>query len=129
VCAKAVLRPIPTRKKEDAMNEEIEVNDEAPFADEVNAIVPDAGKPANDAAILQTLATEFVAKAPTRTRARNITTLTLSSRTCKWPIGDPAKEDFHYCGLPPQSGRPYCDTHDSMSYQPAPRKKLPSNFR
>lgn len=56
-------------------------------------------------------------------RRRLVTTLTLSSSTCKWPIGDPAKSDFHYCGLPPQSGRPYCETHDNMSYQPTPRRR------
>ncbi|HEX3483908.1 MAG TPA: GcrA family cell cycle regulator [Micropepsaceae bacterium] len=111
------------------MNEEIEANDEVPFAYDVNAIGSDTDKPADEPAVLQALATELVAEMPARTRSRKVTTLTLSSRTCKWPIGDPAKEDFHYCGLPPQSGRPYCDTHDSMSYQPAPRKKPPSNFR
>ena len=52
-----------------------------------------------------------------------VTTLTLSSRTCKWPFGDPATSDFHYCGQPPQTGRPYCDTHDAMSYQAAPRRR------
>jgi hypothetical protein len=54
---------------------------------------------------------------------RLVTTLTLTSRTCKWPIGDPVRLDFHYCGQLPQSGRPYCDTHDRMSYQPTPRKR------
>jgi GcrA cell cycle regulator len=58
-----------------------------------------------------------------------VTTLTLSSRTCRWPLGDPAKEGFHYCGVPPQSGRPYCDEHGRMSYQAAPRKKVPPSFR
>ena len=51
-----------------------------------------------------------------------VTTLNLTSRTCKWPIGDPTQPDFHYCGRPPQSGRPYCDTHDGMSYQSARRR-------
>ena len=52
-----------------------------------------------------------------------ITTLTLTSDNCRWPFGDPAKSGFHYCGRLPQSGRPYCDTHDRMSYQSSPRKK------
>ncbi|HXI99628.1 MAG TPA: GcrA family cell cycle regulator [Micropepsaceae bacterium] len=59
-----------------------------------------------------------------KTRKRKvITTLTLSSRTCKWPIGDPARSDFHYCGDLPQPGRVYCGTHESMSYQPMTRRK------
>ena len=50
------------------------------------------------------------------------TTMTLTSDTCKWPFGDPAASDFHYCGQLPQNGRPYCDKHDSMSRQSARKK-------
>jgi len=46
-----------------------------------------------------------------------VTTLTLSSNTCRWPIGDPTQADFHYCGHRPESGRPYCDEHERRSYQ------------
>ncbi|SRR6266446_257910 len=56
-----------------------------------------------------------------------VTTMTLTDDTCKWPIGDPAKPDFHYCGQLPQNGRPYCDKHNSMSYQSARRKNSPEN--
>src|SRR5258705_13496673 len=47
-----------------------------------------------------------------------VTTLTLNSRTCKWPIGDPTDRNFHYCGRRPESGRPYFDAHEVRSYQP-----------
>jgi hypothetical protein len=47
-----------------------------------------------------------------------VTTLTLNTRTCKWPIGDPTDRNFHYCGRRPGSGRPYCDAHELRSYQP-----------
>jgi len=53
-----------------------------------------------------------------------VTTATLTSRTCKWPIGDPAEPGFHYCGHPPEVGRPYCDPHDVRSYQPNARRKV-----
>jgi GcrA cell cycle regulator len=57
-------------------------------------------------------------------RGKLVTTETLSGRTCKWPIGDPAEPAFHYCGHPPEAGSPYCDTHERRSYQsrgrPAP---------
>ena len=52
-----------------------------------------------------------------------VTTDTLTSRTCKWPIGDPSESDFHYCGHPPELGRPYCDAHDRRSYQSTARRK------
>jgi GcrA cell cycle regulator len=51
-----------------------------------------------------------------------VTTVSLGSGTCKWPIGDPSEEDFHYCGHPPVAGRHYCDVHDRMSYQPARKR-------
>ena len=47
-----------------------------------------------------------------------VTTLTLNSRTCRWPVGDPTKLGFHYCGQPPKSPRPYCDAHERKSCQP-----------
>jgi hypothetical protein len=52
-----------------------------------------------------------------------VTTATLTSRTCKWPIGDPGEPGFHYCGHPPESGRPYCDAHDLRGYQPRARRR------
>ena len=52
-----------------------------------------------------------------------VTTATLTSRTCRWPIGDPADPDFHYCGQLPQSASPYCNTHDRLSYQSLSRRK------
>jgi GcrA cell cycle regulator len=55
-------------------------------------------------------------------KRRLTTTMTLTSETCKWPFGDPATADFHYCGQLPQNGRPYCETHNTMSYQSARRK-------
>jgi GcrA cell cycle regulator len=56
-------------------------------------------------------------------RAVKITTSTLSHRTCKWPIGDPAKVDFHYCGKLPESGQIYCGPHYDMGYQTTPKRK------
>ena len=51
-----------------------------------------------------------------------VTTLTLSSGTCRWPIGDPTEPDFHYCGEPPDSTGPYCDAHERKSYQATTRR-------
>ncbi|MEM9780404.1 MAG: GcrA family cell cycle regulator [Pseudomonadota bacterium] len=51
-------------------------------------------------------------------RARKLTLLQLTERTCKWPIGDPATEDFWFCGHPTQPGKPYCEVHVSVALQP-----------
>ena len=34
-------------------------------------------------------------------QGRKTTVLTINDRMCKWPIGDPSKSDFHFCGHPP----------------------------
>lgn len=35
---------------------------------------------------------------------------------CLWPIGDPGDEDFHFCGEPALSGKPYCAEHCARAY-------------
>lgn len=51
-------------------------------------------------------------------KAKKLTLMELTERTCKWPIGDPATEDFWFCGLPVQAGKPYCDAHVGVAFQP-----------
>lgn len=51
-------------------------------------------------------------------KARRLTLMELTERTCKWPIGDPATDDFWFCGLPAQAGKPYCDAHVGVAFQP-----------
>lgn len=50
------------------------------------------------------------------------TVLTLGAHMCKWPIGDPATEDFSFCGRRASDG-PYCVDHARVAYQPAQSKK------
>ena len=52
-----------------------------------------------------------------------VTTETLTSSTCRWPIGDPTAPDFHYCGERPQPSGVYCDTHDAMSRPAGQRRR------
>ena len=51
-------------------------------------------------------------------RARRLTLMELTERTCKWPIGDPATQDFWFCGLPSLPGKPYCEAHVGVAFQP-----------
>lgn len=47
----------------------------------------------------------------------------LKPNQCRWPIGDPDSEDFHFCGKPVFVGKPYCYEHCRQAYQFAPPKK------
>ncbi|MFN3277088.1 MAG: GcrA family cell cycle regulator [Paracoccus hibiscisoli] len=51
-------------------------------------------------------------------RAKKLTLMELTERTCKWPIGDPATEKFWFCGLPSVAGKPYCEAHVGVAFQP-----------
>lgn len=47
----------------------------------------------------------------------HVTMLTVSDKTCRWPIGDPQEESFHFCGRRPALGRAYCESHARKAYQ------------
>lgn len=48
----------------------------------------------------------------------NGTILQLTEQTCKWPVGDPGVEGFHFCCRRSETGIPYCGYHARMAYQP-----------
>lgn len=50
--------------------------------------------------------------------AKRISLMELTERTCKWPIGDPATDDFWFCGLAVAQGKPYCEAHVGVAFQP-----------
>jgi GcrA cell cycle regulator len=53
------------------------------------------------------------------------TVLTLGAHMCKWPIGDPALDNFTFCGRRTDDG-PYCQHHAQVAYQPPQAKKKSS---
>ncbi|MAM95028.1 MAG: GcrA cell cycle regulator [Parvibaculum sp.] len=55
--------------------------------------------------------------------AQRATVLTLTEHTCKWPIGDPGRPGFHFCGRGAEHGSPYCTEHARMAYQPAQARR------
>ncbi len=40
----------------------------------------------------------------------------LTSSSCRWPIGDPKDEDFHFCGKEALPDKPYCAEHAAIAY-------------
>ena len=47
----------------------------------------------------------------------------LKPNQCRWPIGDPDSEHFHFCGETVFVGKPYCYEHCKQAYQFNPPKK------
>ncbi|SCX20410.1 GcrA cell cycle regulator [Agrobacterium sp. DSM 25558] len=52
-----------------------------------------------------------------------LTLTELTERTCKWPVGDPLKDDFHFCGCESHESSPYCKFHAKMAYQPVSERR------
>lgn len=40
----------------------------------------------------------------------------LDNHTCRWPIGDPKDDNFHFCGKKVRIGQTYCDEHSAIAY-------------
>ncbi len=50
--------------------------------------------------------------------SERVTIMELRETMCRWPIGDPGREDFRFCGAKSQVGVPYCQHHSAIAYQP-----------
>ncbi len=82
------------------------------------AIIP-AGQPLPPQPAANEISPEALASVrEVEKRAKRLTLMELTERTCKWPIGDPATDDFWFCGLPSQPGKPYCEAHVGVAFQP-----------
>ncbi|NBD30006.1 MAG: GcrA cell cycle regulator [Alphaproteobacteria bacterium] len=82
------------------------------------AIIP-AGQPLPPQPSANEIDPEALAKvSEVEKGAKKLNLLELTERTCKWPIGDPATEEFYFCGLPVQQGKPYCEAHVGVAFQP-----------
>ena len=75
------------------------------------AIIP-AGQPLPPQPSANEISPEALAKvSEVEKSAKRITLMELTEKTCKWPVGDPATDDFWFCGLPVKTGKPYCEAH------------------
>ena len=82
------------------------------------AIIP-AGQPLPPQPSANEISPEALAKvSEVEKKSKKIGLMELTERTCKWPVGDPATEDFWFCGLPVKAGKPYCEAHVGVAFQP-----------
>ncbi len=83
-----------------------------------NKIIP-AGQPLPPQPSANEISPEALAKVnEVEKKAKKLSLMELTERTCKWPVGDPATEDFWFCGLPVKAGKPYCEAHVGVAFQP-----------
>lgn len=58
------------------------------------------------------------AKAPMEIDGLSITLMSLTSRMCNFPVGDPGDPGFRYCGHNKKAGSAYCEEHHRRCYVP-----------
>ncbi len=98
-----------------------EVKKPEPVVDELDEMAPAADLPAAVSAPegMVTIPSENqVDIAEIDREARKLGLMDLTERTCKWPIGDPSRGEFYFCGHPVVPGKPYCKGHTAAAYQP-----------
>jgi len=109
--------PAPAVPEPDA-EDHAEAAEEAPRTAARRAIIP-AGQPLPPQPSANEIDPDALAKvSEVEKAAKKLSLMELTERTCKWPIGDPATEDFYFCGLPVQQGKPYCEAHVGVAFQP-----------
>jgi GcrA cell cycle regulator len=115
--AKAKPAPKPAAKAERKADAPKEAAPAAPVS-RVKQIIP-AGQPLPPQPSANEIDPEALAKvSEIEKKAKKLTLMELTERTCKWPVGDPATPNFWFCGLPVQSGKPYCEAHVGVAFQP-----------
>jgi len=59
----------------------------------------------------------------TAPESKKLDLVDLTEKTCRWPHGDPATDDFHFCGHTADADAPYCEYHSKMAYQPTSERR------
>jgi GcrA cell cycle regulator len=102
-----------------AVKEEVLLDENGiPISAARRAIIP-AGQPLPPQPSANEISPEALAKvSEVEKGAKRISLMELTEKTCKWPVGDPATDDFWFCGLGVQAGKPYCEAHVGVAFQP-----------
>lgn len=116
-------RPSPIKKKEDN-DSEAEASEtaakqvkEKAAPKEPKPIKVKAEKPAPAPAPVEKAAEKTECPAKPSHHHNGKTMLTdLDNHTCRWPLGDPKDENFHFCGKKVRIGQTYCDEHANIAY-------------
>lgn len=119
---KTIVKAKPTRKQT-APKEPTAAPPEQPAAASVpkpparKQIIP-AGQPLPPQPSANEVSPEALAsQREVEKKALRLSLMELTERTCKWPFGDPATDDFWFCGLPVEPGKPYCKPCAAVAYQ------------
>ena len=116
--AKATSKPAPRKSAATPETEAAPAARPAPMSAARRQIIP-AGQPLPPQPSANEISPEALAtQREVEKKAKKLTLMELTERTCKWPVGDPATDDFWFCGLSVKAGKPYCEAHVGVAFQP-----------
>lgn len=98
-------RPSPIRRGDDEAAAPAAA-ESAPAPEQKAAAPAEPQKPAKTA----------VKKTAEKEKKKLFTVNDLTAGSCRWPIGDPKDEDFHFCGKEALPDKPYCAEHAAIAY-------------
>lgn len=55
---------------------------------------------------------------------KKIQVIELDPGNCHWPVNDPDKENFFFCGLEAAPKMVYCPYHCTVAYRPRPTRRI-----
>lgn len=58
-----------------------------------------------------------------------VSIMSLGLHACRWPLGDPLREGFGYCGVDHLDGQPYCQFHDRLAHTQRPEPQTEAIVR
>ena len=114
-------RPSPIKKKEEKAAEPVAQKAKCP-AKETSSCKAKTKSKAEDT-VKNVESDEIIGKtfAPTATCSAksydgNAKLTDLDNHTCRWPLGDPKDDNFHFCGKKVRTGQTYCEEHSALAY-------------
>ncbi|MEM6439648.1 MAG: GcrA family cell cycle regulator [Pseudomonadota bacterium] len=115
----AATKPAPVPQATPAKPEPVKAEPPAPAPAPVEARTPQPQTPLPPARPMSEVPEEARRNLEeVEKNALRLSLLQLTERTCKWPFGDPATDDFFFCGLPVAPGKPYCEACVAVAFQP-----------
>nr|WP_319948239.1 GcrA family cell cycle regulator [uncultured Shimia sp.] len=115
---KVAVKPAPAPEPKPEPKTEPAVPQKPAMSAARRAIIP-AGQPLPPQPSANEISPEALAKVnEVEKTAKKLSLMELTERTCKWPVGDPATDEFWFCGLNVQPGKPYCEAHVGVAFQP-----------
>lgn len=62
------------------------------------------------------LAKSITMPEPEKNKKEFLSLTDLDNHTCRWPVGDPKDDNFHFCGKKVRLGQTYCEEHAAIAY-------------